>query len=187
MAVAFRCGIHTFRILSGPLSGEVHVSGGNSRARGARKRAGRARSRSLEPCAGSDDGSGITAGGSARTSAASPADRETCGGSADGGGSETKRAPIPGKEQWAPPKDCPVSELIPLKEMPGTAWAFTKAVDEGVQLVGVMQGLLKSDDEKVRLRAFELWVELAFGKHAGGKEEERGAAIGWSLPRPERD
>ncbi|HET6931605.1 MAG TPA: hypothetical protein VFI45_14865 [Candidatus Acidoferrum sp.] len=80
-----------------------------------------------------------------------------------------------------------MSELIPLKEMPGTAWAFTKAVDEGVQLVGVMQGLLKSEDEKVRLRAFELWVELAFGKHAGGKEEERGPEIGWRLPRPERD
>jgi hypothetical protein len=71
--------------------------------------------------------------------------------------------------------------------MPGTAWAFTKAVDAGVQVVGVMQALLKSKDEKVQLRAFELWVELAFGKHAGGKEEECGAAIGWSLPRPERD
>ncbi|HET7107137.1 MAG TPA: hypothetical protein VFI38_10025 [Candidatus Acidoferrum sp.] len=77
--------------------------------------------------------------------------------------------------------------MIPLKEMPGTAWAFTKAVDEGVQLVGVMQGLLKSEDEKVQLRAFELWVELAFGKHAGGKEEAPAAAIGWRLPRPEPD
>ena len=187
MAVAFRCGIRTFRTLNGPLSGEVRVSSGYSRAKGARKRGGRANSRSLEPCAGSDDGSGTTAGGSARTSDAPPAARETSGGSADGGGSETKRAPIPGKEQWAPPLASPVSELIPLKEMPGTAWAFTKAVDEGVQLVGVMQGLLKSEDEKVRLRAFELWVELAFGKHAGGKDEERGAGIGWSLPRPDRD
>ena len=71
--------------------------------------------------------------------------------------------------------------------MPGTAWAFTKAVDAGVQVVGVMQALLKSKDEKVQLRAFELWVEMAFGKHAGGKEEERSAEIGWSLPRPERD
>ena len=182
-----RCGIHTFRTLNGPLSGRVHVRGGYSRAKGARKSKCQANSRSLEPCAGLDDGSGITAGGSARTSAAPPAVRETSGGSADGGGTETKRAPIPGKEQWAPPTACPVSELIPLKEMPGTAWAFTKAVDEGVQLVGVMQGLLKSADEKVRLRAFEMWVELAFGKHAGGKETERGADIGWSLPRPERD
>jgi hypothetical protein len=71
--------------------------------------------------------------------------------------------------------------------MPGTAWAFTKAVDAGVQVVGVMQALLKSEDEKVQLRAFEMWVEMAFGKHAGGKEEECGAVIGWSLPRPERD
>ncbi|HEV2101809.1 MAG TPA: hypothetical protein VGR58_03430 [Candidatus Acidoferrum sp.] len=173
MAAVLRCGIWTFRALNGPLSGEVHVSGGTSRAKGARKRGSRAKSRSLEPCAGPDDGSGMTAGGSARTSAAPPAARETSGGSANGGGNETKRAPNPEKEQ--------------LKEMPGTAWAFTKAVDEGVQLVGVMQGLLKSEDEKVRLRAFELWVELAFGKHAGGKEEERGPEIGWRLPRPERD
>ena len=173
MAVAFRCGIRTFRTLSGPLSGEMHVSGGCSRAKGARKRGGRAKSRSLEPGAGPDDGSGTPAGGSARTSAAPPAARETSGGSADGGGNETKRAPVSKKEH--------------LKEMPGTAWAFTKAVDAGVQAVGVMQALLKSKDEKVQLRAFELWVELAFGKHAGGKEEEHGEAIGWSLPRPERD
>ena len=173
MAAVLRCGIRTFRTLNGPLSGEVHVSGGFSRAKGARKRGSRANSRSLEPCAGPHDGSGTTAGGSARTSDAPPAARETSGGSADGGGNETKRAPISEKEQ--------------LKEMPGTAWAFTKAVDAGVQVVGVMQALLKSKDEKVQLRAFELWVELAFGKHAGGKEEERGAGIGWSLPRPERD
>ena len=172
MAV-LRCGIRTFRTLNGPLSGEVHVSGGTSRAKGARKRGGRAISRAPEPCAGLDDGSGTTAGGSARTSAAPPAVRKTFGGSADGGGNETKRAPNPKRER--------------LKEMPGTAWAFTKAVDAGVQAVGVMQALLKSEDEKVRLRAFELWVELAFGKHAGGKEEEQGAGIGWNLPRPERD
>ena len=173
MAAVLRCGICTFRILNGPLSGEVRVSGGFSRAKGARKRKGRANSRAPELCAGPDDGSGITGGGSARTSAAPPADRETSGGSADGGGTEATRAPNPEKEQ--------------LKEMPGTAWAFTKAVDAGVQAVGVMQALLKSEDEKVRLRAFELWVELAFGKHAGGKEEERGPEIGWRLPRPERD
>jgi hypothetical protein len=173
MAGALRCGIGTFRALNDPLSGEMHVRGGYSRAKGARKRGGRANSRSLEPVAGSDDGSGTPAGGSARTSAAPPAARETSGGSADGGGNETKRAPILEKEQ--------------LKEMPGTAWAFTKAVDAGVQVVGVMQALLKSEDEKVQLRAFEMWVEMAFGKHAGGKEEERGAGIGWSLPRPERD
>src|SRR5258708_38055386 len=94
-----------------------------------------------------------------------------------------KSAPIPGKEQWAPSLASPVSELIPLKEMPGTAWGFTKAVDEGVQLVGVMEGLLKSEDEKVRLRAVELWGELAFGKHAGGKDEERGTRRGWGVPR----
>lgn len=173
MGAVLRCGIRTFRTLNGPLSGKVHVSGGFSRAKGARKRPGRANSRAPEPCAEPDDGSGTTAGGSARTSDAPPAARETSGGSADGGGNETKRAPTPKKKQ--------------LREMPATAWAFTKAVDAGVQAVGVMQALLKSKDEKVRLRAFELWVELAFGKHAGGKEEERGAEIGWSMPRPERD
>ena len=173
MAVALRCGIGTFRTLNDPLSGEMYVRGGYSHAKGARKRGVRANSRSQELTAGSDDGSGTSAGGSARTSAAPPAARETSGGSADGGGNETGRAPTSEKEQ--------------LKEMPETAWAFTKAVDAGVQVVGVMQALLKSEDEKVQLRAFEMWVEMAFGKHAGGKEEKLGADIGWSLPRPERD
>jgi hypothetical protein len=173
MAVVLRCGIRTFRTLNDPLSGKVHVRGGSSRAKGARKREGRAKSRSLEPGAGSDDGSGTTAGGSARTSAAPPAARGTSGGPADGGGNETKRAPIREKEQ--------------LKEMPGTAWAFTKAVDAGVQVVGVMQALLKSKDEKVQLRAFELWVELAFGKHAGGKEEQRPRKSSWNVPSGIRD
>src|ERR1700751_795064 len=99
MAVAFRCGIRTFRTLSGPLSGEMHVSGGCSRAKGARKRGGLANSRSLEPYAGPADGSGTTAGGSGRPPDAPPAVRETSGGPADGGGNETKRAPISEKQQ----------------------------------------------------------------------------------------
>src|SRR5258708_39855665 len=130
MAVAFRCGIRTFRTLNGPLSGEVRVSSGNSRAKGARKRGGRANSRSLEPCAGSDDGSGTTAGGSARTSDAPPAARETSGGSADGGGSETKSAPILGKQQWAPSLASPVSQLIPLKQRRGPPEPFPECSSE---------------------------------------------------------
>src|ERR1700688_2975830 len=116
MGVAFRCGIHTFRTLNGPLSGELHVMGGFSRCRGARKRGGRAKSRSLEPVAGSDDGSGTTAGGSARTSDAPPAVRETSGGSADGGGNETKRAPKK-DEQVAPRIACAEGDLHPIEAL----------------------------------------------------------------------
>ena len=122
MAAVLRCGIRTFRTLNGPLSGEVHVSSGFSRAKGARKRGSRAKSRSLEPGAGPDDGSGKPAGGSARTSAAPPAARETSGGSADGGGNETTRAPIPKKEQ--------------LKEMPGTAWALRRRSTRACKWLG---------------------------------------------------
>ena len=127
MAVVLRCGIRTFRMLNGPLSGEVHVSGGTSRAKGARKREGRAKSRSLKPGAESDDGSGTTAGGSARTSAAPPAARETSGGSADGGGNETKRAPKK-DEQVVPKLECTEAEIQPIEALPDGGVQFVKAI-----------------------------------------------------------
>src|SRR5271157_5206883 len=93
MGVPIRCGIETFRTLNDPLSGKLHVSGGYSRARGARKRASRAKSRSLKPGAGPDDGSGTITGGIARTSDAARAILASGGSPADGGGNDTMRAP----------------------------------------------------------------------------------------------
>jgi hypothetical protein len=186
MAAILRCGIRTFRTFTGPLSGEVHVSGGISRAKGARKRGGRARSRSLEPCTGPDDGSGITAGGSARTSAAPPADRETSGGSANGGGSETKRAPKK-DEQVVPKLECTEAEIQPIEGLPDGGVQFVKAINARVQMVGVGAALLMDEDVKVRQRVFEQLVEIVYGKHARVAEEERPRKSSWNVPSGIRD
>jgi hypothetical protein len=109
------------------------------------------------------------------------------GDSANGGGDEPKRAPVPGKEQYVMPLEVHERELQPLKEMPGTQWAFVKAIDEGVQMVAVGKALLADPDSRVRQRVFEQLVELAYGKNARVTEEERPGKSTWNLPRPERD
>jgi len=181
MGAVLRCGIRTFRTLNGPLSGEVHVSGGNSRAKGARKRGSRAKSRSLEPGAGPDDGSGKPAGGSARTSAAPPAARETSGGSADGGGNETKRAPNK-DEQVVPKLESTEAEIQPIEALPDGGVQFVKAINARVQMVGVGAALLLDEDVKVRQRVFEQLVEIVYGKHARALEEERPRKSNWNVP-----
>jgi hypothetical protein len=182
MGAVLRCGIHTFRTLNDPLSGEVHVRGGFSRAKGARKRGGRANSRSLEPGAGPDDGSGTTAGGSARTSDAPPAAGETSGGSADGGGNETKRAPKK-DEQYVPYREHTGRELQPIKALPGSPLEFVKEVNQEVQLVGVMRALLTRDDAKVQERLILKCLDLAYRKESQTVEEERPRKISWNVPR----
>jgi hypothetical protein len=186
MAVVLRCGIGAFRTLNDPLSGEVHVSGGYSRARGARKRGGRAKARSLEPGAGPDDGSGTTAGGSARTSDAPPAGRETSGGSADGGGNETKRAPNENL-QLVMRLEFSDGEWRPVEPLPETRLQFVDAVNALVRIVRVGGALLSDKDVKVRQRAYEHIVDLAFAKNSRAGDEERPRKISWNLPRPERD
>jgi hypothetical protein len=186
MAAVLRCGIRTFRTLNGPLSGEVHVRGGYSRGMGARKRGGQAKSRSLEPGAGPDDGSGTTAGGSARTSDAPPAARETSGGSADGGGTETKRAPK-NDEQVVPKLKCVEAELQPIEALPDGGMQFVKAINARVQMVGVGAALLLDEDVKVRQRVFEQLVEIVYGKHARVVEEERPRKSSWNVPTGIRD
>lgn len=186
MAVAFRCGIRTFRTLNGPLSGEVHVRGGYSRAKGARKRKGRANSRSLEPIAGSDDGSGTTAGGSARTSDAPPAVRETSGGSADGGGNETKRAPEK-NTHLVVRLEYSDGEWQPVEPLPETRLQFVKALNALVRIVGVGGALLLDKDVKVRQRAYEHTVDLLLGKNSRAVEEERPRKSSWNVPSGIRD
>jgi len=186
MGAVLRCGIGTFRTLNGPLSGEVHVRGGYSRARGARKRGGRAKTRSLEPVAGSDDGSGTTAGGSARTSDAPPAARETSGGSADGGGNETKRAPKK-DEQVARRIECAEADLQPIEALPESGLQFVKALNARVQMEAVGCALLLDEDARVRQRVFEQLVDLAYGKNSRVVEEERPRKSSWEVPRAVRD
>lgn len=74
-----------------------------------------------------------------------------------------------------------------MKEMPGTPWALTKAVNEEAQIVPVIGGLLKSNDDKVRLRMVELLMDTAYAENSGREDAERPAKLQWSLPRPQRD
>lgn len=187
MSVPLVVGICTFRMLNGPLSGTIYVKSGLPRRRGARKRYRQAETESRTSLAGPSDGSGTSDGGSANTSNARSAGRTTCAGPADGSGDGSKRAPISGGGGPGSEEGSPGNGLQPMKEMPGTPWAFAKVVNQGVQVAGVMQGLLKSEDEKMQLRGVELWVEIAFGKYSRSQEDERTTETEWTLPRPDRD
>ncbi len=177
MSAAFRVGIHTFRTLNDPLSGNVCVVGGSPRHRGARKSHHSAKSTSRRSTAGSDDGNGPTAGGSAHTSAAHAAGCEPSADSAGGNGNVTKRAPEKGKEQWVPLLEFAEKELRPIEAFPRDALQFVIAVNDGVQMVGVAKALLTADDIKVKQRVFEQLMEMAYGKNSRREDETKHRVI----------
>jgi len=177
MGAAFRVGISTFRTLNDPLFGKLCVAGGSPRHRGARKLHHQARSSSLKSTAGSDDGSGPTAGESAHNSTAHAAGREPCADSTGGHGNGTKRAPEKGKEQWVPLLEYPEKELRPVEPLPQDALHFVKAVNEEVQMVGIVKELLTKDDIKVKQRVFEQLMEMAYGRNARRGEKSKPTVI----------
>ncbi|HUL33783.1 MAG TPA: hypothetical protein VL128_07865 [Candidatus Eisenbacteria bacterium] len=73
------------------------------------------------------------------------------------------------------------------KELPGSKWGLTKAVNQETQIVPVISKLLDSNDEKVRMRMVELLIETAYAEDAGNEEQLSPGYGGWSIPRPERD
>jgi hypothetical protein len=175
MSVPLYIGTSTFRTLW-VLSGVIHVLGGLPRRKGARHRLRQAETASRPSLAGPRDGSGSSDGGSANTSTARSSDRTASAGPADGLGEQPKRAPTPGgegpgssgggrKKAKKPPQ--------PLKEMPGTLWGLTKAVNEVEQIVPVMGGLLRSNDEKTRLRMIELLMKTGYSETCTKELEER--------------
>jgi hypothetical protein len=177
MSAAFRVGINTFRTLNDPLSGKVCVVGGSPRHRGARKSHHPVRSTSPKSTAGSDDGSGPTAGGSAHTSAAHAAGCEPSADLAGGNGNGTKRAPEKGKEQWVPLLEFAEKELRPIEAFPRDSLQFVMAVNEGVQMVGVAKALLAQDDIKVKQRVFEQLMEMAYGRNSRREGETKHTVI----------
>lgn len=183
MSVPLVVGICTFRMLNGPLSGTIYVKSGLPRRRGARKRYRQAETESRTSLAGPSDGSGTSDGGSANTSNARSAGRTTCAGPADGSGDGSKRAPISGGGGPGSEGQAPVNGLQPMKEMPGTPWALMKAVNEGEQIVPVIQELLRSKDEKVRLRMVELLMDAGYEEGSRPVVEERPQKISWNVPR----
>lgn len=190
MSVPLVVGILTFRTMTGPLGGEIFVKGKLPRRRGARQRPRQAETASRPSLAGPRDGSGFSDGGSANTSTARSSGRKAGAGPADGLGEQPERAPtlggdgpgIPAAEHQKrkkPPK--------PMKEMPGTPWALTKIVNEEEQIVPVIGGLLRSKDDKVRLRMVELLMDTAYAENSGREDASESTDIEWSIPRPKMD
>jgi len=187
MSVPVRMTLGEFLALRGMLWGEIHVSERVPGRKGARRGNRHKGTESRTSLAGPGDGDGPTDGGSATSSVARSSDRAKYAGSADGQGEEPKRALIPGKEQWVPSFEKPERELQAVTEIPADSWEFTREVHAGVSTVAVMQGFLGSQDEKIRLRAFEMWMDLAYGKYSRKRGEERATEKDWGIPRPERD
>jgi hypothetical protein len=185
-----RVGVCTFRRMNGPFTGVVYVIEGLPRHRGARMRHRQAETKSRASLAGPSDGSGYSDGGSANTSNARSSGRTNSAGPADGSGDGPKRAPIAGGGDLGGPDgttECPAKALQPMKELPGTKWGLTKAVNEEAQIVPVIGGLLRSKDEKVQLRMVELLIDTAYSENSGRDETGRPGRIEWSIPRPKRD
>lgn len=193
MGVPLRVGVRTFRTMTGPLSGVVHVICGLPRHGGARKGCRRAEAESRPSLAGPSDGGGTAGGGSANTSNARSSGRPTGAGPAGGNGDEPKRAPVVGGGDLGGPggpdgtTECPAKALQPLKELPGTKWGLTKAVNEEAQIVPVIGGLLRSKDEKVQLRMVELLMDAAYAENSGRDGGTRPGRIEYSIARPKRD
>jgi len=184
-------GILTFRTMQGLMGGTIYVKGKLPRRKGARYRLRQAEAASQPSLAGPRDISGSPDGASAHTSAARSSDRKTIAGPADGLGEEPKRAPIPGGGEGPgadePAVEKPVRPLQPMREMPGTPWALTKAVNEEAQIVPVIGGLLRSPDDKVRLRMVELLMDAAYAENSGREDAAETAEVEWSIPRPKMD
>jgi len=183
-------GIITFRTMKGPFSGEIFVKGKLPRRRGARQILRQAQTASQPSLAGPRDASGSSDGGSANISTARSSGRTTAAGPADGPGDEPKRAPTPGGEgpgySGSHRKRSSKSSQA-LKEMPGTPWALTKIVNEEEQIVPVIGGLLRSKDDKVRLRMVELLMDAAYAENSGREDAGQSAEVEWSIPRPKMD
>ena len=181
--------IRMFRILPDPFCGEIHILGRLSRRERAREE-NRRRERARTLPAGPVDGSGTPDGGSAITSDARSSGRKPYAGPAGGQGDDSKRALNPGGGEPGEPGSTGESStklLGPMKEMPGTPWALTVAVNEGKQIVPVIQGLLESKDEKVRLRILEVLLDGAYSENSGRELAVQPERVQWSIPRPERD
>jgi len=179
-----------FLLLQGLMSGEIHVSEklpGRKRARGGDRHKG---TESRPSLAGPGDGNGPTDGEGATTSVARSSDRDRYAGSADGQGEEPKRALIPGKEQWAPAMEYPVSQIQAIQALSGTRWDFVSEVNAGVDMSAVARKLLGDEDSKVRLRMLERLLDILDSVDWKDPRvtEQRGSLAGLrNMPRPERD
>ncbi len=166
----------------GTFSGEVRVIGGSRTRRGVRRQNHRASCNSLGDLAGSDAGSGLTAGGSAHTTAAHAADHRPAADSAKTKVKKRRRTPDK-KEKSSTKKgsgggDAPVKSLwderaeldggVPLPE---DGVGFVDAVNVNIDLIRLTELLLRGTDEKSSKSLLERLLEMRYGKNARREEE----------------
>jgi hypothetical protein len=180
-----RVSLHTFRTFNHPLSGELYVTGGSSRRRGARQGRNPAKETTSMSCAGSDDGDGPTAGGSAHTSAAHATGPDSSADIASTDGAPVKRAPKEG-EQWVRRIEYPETELMPARSLAKDGYDFVKEVNMEVQLAAITKERLTSLDEKVSLKILQQLLTIAFGRGSRSRADRPRRYID-NLPGPESE
>jgi hypothetical protein len=194
MAVARRIALNSFRTLTDPLSGELHVKCGSSRRRGAHKSHSGTRTSSRKSQAGSDDGSGPTAGESAHTSAAHASDRKPCADLAGGDGGGSTCAPN-SRKQRGKSVDTDETTLLELRkalqggrELPMDGRAFLEAVNRQIDVVTYIVLLMRSQDDKLAGRLIEMVLEFGYGRNSRAVASSGAAGpLIDCAPRPIRD
>ena len=176
---AFR-GMDTF-------SGEMRVVPGSRARRGVRRQKHLASCNSREGLAGSDAGSGLTAGGSARSSAARAADHKTDADLAEpkvkkgrGTPDEKPKNEIKAKEKGRGGTekgdgggDGPIPSLWDEKAqldggvpLPEDGVGFVDAVNVNIDLIRLAELLLRGTDERSSKSLLEKLLEMRYGKNA---------------------
>lgn len=185
-------------------SGEVRVIPGSRTRRGVRRQEHRASCNSREGLAGSDAGSGLTAGGSAHTSVAHAAGHKTDADLAEAkvkkrGGTPVKKVEEKKVEEKKPRAkkgsggDGPVESLWDEKAqldggvpLPEDGVGFVDAVNVNIDLIRLAELLLRGTDERSSKSLLEKLLEMRYGKNARGMAGNTMSAIDY-VPQAIRD
>lgn len=184
MGLPVRMTLKGFRENESSMSGVVLVVGPAPRAGGVPASTSQATRESPLGATASDDGRVATAGGDAPSTAAA-AGRETNAEVADS---------MAKKSTGTPPKKDPEStealweRRMHLKggpELPKDGWEFLQVLNRKIDVMELMNLLLRSPDEKLSGRLLEQGLEMAYEKTERAAEESETPE--WNIPRPVRD
>jgi len=173
-----------FRENESPMCGVVLVVGPASRVGGVPSSTSQATHESQLGEAASDDGSVATAGGDA-PSAAAAAGRETNVEVADSMAKKSKGTP---RQKEPESTEALWEQRMHLKggpELPKDGWEFLQALNRKIDVVALMNLLLRSPDDKLSGRLLEQVLEMAYEKTERAAEQSETSE--WNIPRPIRD
>lgn len=184
MGPPVRMTLKGFRENESSMSGVVLVVGPAPRDRGVPSSTSQATHESPLGAAASDDGKVATASGDA-PSAAAAAGRETNAEVADSMAKKSKGTP-----QKKDPESTEAlwERRMHLKggpELPKDGWEFLQVLNEKIDVVELMNLLLRSPDDKLSGRLLEQALEMAYEKTERAAEENETPE--WNIPRPVRD